>query len=122
MAHAIQIDRQRGPRPGHKVEDVDRIGQGAIAVEDVERIEVLSKETLGVCPVEWPGKGAVSFLQNQKNKSQEHHARSPCGRQCLSSQICASKVASVSCPPCVSHAVAAWKALEEAASNGAHWG
>ena len=85
MAHAIQLDRQRGPRLGHKVEDVDRVGQGAIAVEDVERIDVLRKETLGVRPVEWPARGVVSIsysvccLEPAEEQESGTHARPPCG-------------------------------------------
>ena len=76
VAHAIQLNRQRGPRPGHKVEDVDGAGQGAIAVQDVESIDVLRKETLGIRPVEWPARARAmsvfAIVRNQKNKSQEH--------------------------------------------------
>jgi len=57
VADAVQLHRQGGPRPGRKVEDVDRIGQRVVSVDDVECIDELSKETLGIRPIKRPARG-----------------------------------------------------------------
>jgi len=90
---------------------VDRVGQGAIAVEDIERVEVLSKETLGVGPIEWP-EGAVSGLESEEQGQGTRTAAlwlSMAERSSLCQQS-----------GCVSRQCGC--GLDGARSNGAHWG